>query len=96
MKLEFSPRSLRDLREIQSHIAYDNIRAAQRVVDQIVNTAELLSGFPDLGQDYEKISGVRFLTLSNYPYTIYYRIDRDQDIVRILTVFHNRRLSPQL
>lgn len=46
VKVIFSPRSVRQLHEIQAYIAYDSPNAAARVVTRIRQSVEILADFP--------------------------------------------------
>jgi len=46
----FSPKAERDLDEISHHIAADNPEAAERVRQNILNTADFLSQHRELGR----------------------------------------------
>jgi len=68
----FAPQALERLEQIVSHIAEDNPDAALRFGMRLVDHAELLANFPELGVPYRKHPGVRRLACK--PYFIYYRI----------------------
>lgn len=93
MKVVFSPRALRRLREIQSFIAYDNVTAAARAMNRIRQTIEMLADHPKLGGRWD--SHTRALVVSGLPYRIHYRIDDAQAAVEIITVVHTSRIPPQ-
>jgi plasmid stabilization system protein ParE len=45
----FHPEALGDLDEIWEYIAGDNLDAADRVIDEIEETIQILSGHPEMG-----------------------------------------------
>lgn len=92
MKLVFSPLARERLREIQAHIARDNIAAAARVASTIRASAEILIDYPEIGRIYA--GAVRRLNVSRYPYAIFYRVDQARGEVVILTIRHGFQLPP--
>ena len=95
MKVTFSALSRRRLHEIQSYIAFDNIRAAVKVIDRIVFTAELLADHPHLGTLWR--GGLtRALVVSGLPYRIHYRVDLTLEAVKIITVAHTSQMPPKI
>lgn len=95
MKVALSDRAKRDLREIQSWIAYDNPMAALRVATRILQLIELLSDFPELGRKWEH-GPTRALVVPRLPYRIHYRADDATDTVNVITIVHTRRRPPRL
>ena len=93
MRVVFSDLSRRRLHEIQSYIAFDNIRAAVKVIDRIIFTAELLGDHPQLGTLWHG-GPTRALTVSGLPYRIHYRIDEANSLVAVITVAHTSQLPP--
>ena len=93
MRVIFSPRARRRLREINRHIASDNPGAAIRAVDRIVYVAGFLADHPRLGRDYD--SRTRVLVVSGLPYRIHYSIDQAAGVVEIITVAHTSQRPPR-
>lgn len=91
MKVRYTPRALADLREIHSYIADNNARAAQRVVEAIAKSAELIGKDPGRGHKTDE-EGVRRIPVVRYRYAIDFRVVADA--VDILHVRHSSRLSP--
>jgi toxin ParE1/3/4 len=77
-----------DLDRVYSWIAQDRPRAAQRVIDRILNSIELLGLFPDLGHG-GRLSGSYEWVVGGLPYIIVYTVDRDAEEVAIVAVFHS-------
>jgi plasmid stabilization system protein ParE len=90
----FAPQAVRRLQQIVSHIARENPDAALRFGMRLVDHAELLADYPNLGVPYRKRPGVR--RLSCKPYFIYYRVKREQHIVEIMDYRHAARREPDL
>ena len=95
MKVVFSDLSRRRLHEIQAWIAFDNIRAAVKVIDRIIYTAELLGDHPDLGTLWQG-GPTRALAVSGLRYRIHYLVDESKGEVAIITVAHTSQLPPDL
>ena len=76
------------LEDIFAYIAPDSPEAAARVVEGILERAQVLSEFPHIGHQYEGIAhrDVRILLYGHY--RIAYLIRSDEDI-DILGVFHS-------
>ena len=94
MKVVFSDLSRSRLHEIQAYIAFDNIRAAVKVIDRIIYTAELLGDHPELGPIWQG-GPTRALAVSGLRYRIHYVIDESRSEVVILTVAHTSQLPPE-
>lgn len=75
------------LHEIHSYIAADNPRAANRMMDRILEKAATLSAFPETGYRYGKRKDIHIRILLYGHYRIAYRIKEGGDI-DILGVFH--------
>ena len=88
MKLVKSAQAQEDLIEIWVHVATDNERAADQVLDGIEARLDALLAFPEMGVAREDIRpGLRMLVSGAY--VILYRIgEQDIDIVRVV---HGRR-----
>ena len=91
-KIIFAPQATRRLEQIVSHVAKDNPDAALRYGMRLVDHAELLADFPELGQLYRRRRNVRRLVCR--PYFIYYRVHHDQRIVEIMDYWHSVQADP--
>lgn len=89
----FSPQAIARLEEIVRYIAEDNPAAAHRLGMKLVDRAELLAEFPELGRPFPKRAGVRRLSVR--PYLIYYRYKPAEQVVQILDFWHGARLDPE-
>jgi plasmid stabilization system protein ParE len=56
----------------------------------------LLCEFPGVGHNLENFPEVKFFSLKNYPYTIYYRTDHDALEVVAISLFNNNRNPKRL
>ena len=89
----FSPRSIARLEEIVRYIARENSDAALRLGMKLIDRAELLAEFPELGRPFSKRAGVRRLSVR--PYLIYYRYKPAEQVVEILDFWHGARREPE-
>ena len=92
MKLTYSPRARRNIREIHDWFAGRSAKAAKAVVNAIRNTAELIGEYQKIGRATD-IEGVRVLPVVKYPYLVYYMIRTDE--VVIAHIRHGARDVPQ-
>jgi addiction module RelE/StbE family toxin len=83
--VEYSTRAKNNLTNIKEFIALDNVSAATRVIESIIEAADGLAEFSTMGKTGE-IAGTRELVISKYPYTIIYRLTADK--VRVIAVLH--------
>jgi plasmid stabilization system protein ParE len=93
-KVILSPQAIERLEEIVRHIACDNPSAAGRFGMRLIDQAQLLGDFPELGTPYRKRPGVRRLLCK--PYLIYYRVKEREQVVEILEYWHSARQEPEL
>lgn len=94
MRVLFTDRSRQRLHEIQSYIAFHNIRAAVKVVDRIVFATELLADHPMLGKVWRG-GPTRALVVPGPRYRIHYIVDEVGERVVILTVAHTSQMPPE-
>jgi plasmid stabilization system protein ParE len=91
-KVVFAPQTLEQLEKIVCFITHDDPEAAVRFGDYLVDRAESLAQFPELGTPYRKRPDVRRLLCKNY--FIYYRLRRDKRVVEIMDFWHSARREP--
>lgn len=92
-KVVLSPQALERLEAIVRYIAREDPLAAERAGTRLLDHAELLAQFPELGAPYPRRAGVRRLLCR--PYFIYYRIDRDSRTIQVLELWHCARQEPE-
>lgn len=87
-RVVFTRQAREDLIDIWLHIAEDDPRAADRVLDRLDETARHLAGHPEMGAARDDIrTGLR--SLISGPYLLLYRVtDPGVEIVRAV---HGRR-----
>jgi plasmid stabilization system protein ParE len=93
-KVIFAPQAIERLQQIVSHIARDHPDAALRFGMRLVDHAELLADFPELGAPYRKRPGVRRLACK--PYFIYYRVQHEKRLVEIMDYWHSAQREPEM
>lgn len=90
-RISFAPRARDRLVEIVRFIAQDDPPAAIRFGDYLIDRAESLANFPELGMPYRKRPNVRRLCKSYY---IYYRVPRAEQVLKIMDYWHAARRKP--
>ena len=87
----FLKEALDDLEEIVAYIARDNPAAAWRMHDKIVQYAEDLSFFPEMGHlpRYAKMRKAGYRMLIVKPYILFYK--KTGDNIFIYHVIHGKR-----
>ena len=93
-KIIFAPQALEQLEQIVRFIAQDDPTAAERFGNYLVDRAELLADFPELGTSYRKRTNVRRVLCK--PYFIYYHVRRDERVIEIMDYWHSARREPLL
>lgn len=93
-KVVFAPQAHARLEQIVRSIAEDDPRAALRLGDYLVDRAESLADFPELGTPYRKRQHVRRLLCK--PYLIYYRLRSDGKVIEIMDFWHSARRDFQI
>ena len=86
MKIFWTKTAKKNLNDIQNYISPENSYAAVEVIENIIQTIELLKVQPEMGRS-GRIFGTRELILSSIPYIIPYRV-KGKDI-QILRVMHS-------
>ena len=76
-----------DLDRIYAWIAKDRPRAADSVIDRILESAGRLGRFPYIGHA-GTVSGTYEWVVAGLPYIVVYEVDIDSDELRITAVFH--------
>lgn len=99
MSLRWSDAALADLVSHHDYIARDSDEQARRVVQTILDAADGLLVFPQLGKASD-VAGLRERVLARLPYTIVYRVVEDrrdegvEPIIEIARVLHDRQKWP--
>ena len=93
-RITFAPRAHARLAEIVSFIARDDPKAAVLFGDYLVDRAESLANFPELGTPYRKRPDVRRLLCKSY--YLYYRLRRESQTIEIMDYWHSARREPKI
>jgi toxin ParE1/3/4 len=87
MKVIIREAAYDDLDRIHEWIAKDRPRAADSVIDRILDSAEKLGHLPYMGH-VGRAPGTHEWVVTGLPYIVVYKIDSDNDEVQIIAVFH--------
>jgi len=99
VSLRWSDAALADLIGHHDYIARDSAEQARKVVQAILDAADGLLIFPQLGKASE-VADLRERVLVRLPYTIVYRVVEDrrdeerEPVVEFARVLHNRQEWP--
>lgn len=93
-KIIFAPQALKELEQIVRFIAQDDPQAAIRFGNYLIDRAESLASFPEMGTPYEKRANIRRLLCKSY--YIYYRVRRKEQTIEIIDFWHSARREPRI
>ena len=79
-----------DLERIHAWIEKDRPRAADSVIDCILENTEQLDRFPYIGR-IGRAPGTYELVVPGLPYIVVYQVNADDDVVIVIGVFHGAR-----
>ena len=91
MILEWTDLAIDNLQALHAYIAEQNPRAAVEVVEQVLQTANLLTRSPEMGR-IGRVPQTRELVISNTPYIVAYQTTKDH--IFILAIIHGARRWP--
>ncbi len=77
------------MRAIAAYIARDDPAAALRFTQRLLDDAQALNRAPHHGAQVRQRPGVRRIV--HRPYLIYYRVEEDRNIIRVLRFWHGAR-----
>ncbi len=91
IRAKFSPKAVRDLGELCSHISADNPEAAERVRQTILNTSDFLAQHPELGRRIRKAAPrhaqIRWFVVPKFRnYLIFYQ--PFQETIMVIRILH--------
>ena len=92
MRVTWHRRARQDLRHIRAQIAAENLQAAQRVAQRILQAVDLLAEHPGMGR-VGRVSGTREFVITDTPYLAAYQIV--EDTLVILRVLHGAQRWPE-
>ena len=91
-RIIWSPKSVRDLAEIEAYIAQHNPVAAKRLVQKIIRRTDRLQSSPNSGGLVEEDERRRYRQVLLGNYRVIYRYDQEEKTAIIITVIHAARL----
>ena len=87
-ELRLTEQAEADLDTLWAYIAADNVTAADRMVDAVLEASRLHTRFPSMGQRRDELQpGLRCFVVS--PYVIFYR--SVEDALEVLRIVHGAR-----
>ncbi len=90
VRIEWTERSLDDLREIHDYIARDSKSYANLFVKKLYVAVQKLKEFPNIGRLVPEVSNTSVREIIFQNYRIIYR--NMIDYIEIITIFHGSRL----
>ncbi|KKW08153.1 MAG: Plasmid stabilization system [Candidatus Kaiserbacteria bacterium GW2011_GWA2_49_19] len=81
MRVRYTDTAFSELKEIQAHIAKDNIIAAKIVIGRIERIVERIGEFPEIATPIDA-SGIRVFPVPPFPYLIFYALEEEGIIIR--------------
>lgn len=87
-KIIVSPRAQKEIENAIDYYLINSIDLPLNFISSIKSTYKTLETNPFFLVVYKNI---RSLKIKTFPYTIYFTIDEEKSIVRILSYFHNKR-----
>lgn len=91
MKIRWTAVAANDLKATHEYVSEDSVAHANKLVERILGSIEMLERYPHLGRD-GRLEGTRELAVTGTPFIVFYRIGRNQ--VEILGVLHAARKWP--
>lgn len=88
--LVWSPEAIEDIESIASYIERDSAWYAKAVASKIVETAETIPDFPELGRIVPEVGDPAIRERFAYSYRIIYRLDPER--ILVAAVIHGSRL----
>lgn len=87
-EVRLSDQAEQDLAEIWQHIARDNARAADDLIDRLIDRSNFLADFPSIGRLREDLrEGIRSYGVGNY--LVFYRVVPDG--IAVIRFLHGAR-----
>lgn len=89
-RLIWSPEAIEDIESIAGYIGRDSLWYAKAVASRIVETAESIPDYPELGRIVPEIGDDTIRERFVYSYRVIYRIESER--ILVAAVIHGRRL----
>ena len=87
-KIIVSPRAQVEISQAIDFYSLQSVDAPNNFIVQLAKAYEILTISPFFRMHYKN---VRALKLNKFPHSLYYVIDENQERVRVLSCFHNKR-----
>jgi plasmid stabilization system protein ParE len=91
-QIEWSRKAIQHLDGIGQYIAVNSEFQAKRVVQKIVDTAERLKKFPEIGAVVPELGDVTLREIFVFKYRVLYRLREKNTLIQIVGVIHGARL----
>lgn len=92
--LVWSPEAIEDIEAIAAYIERDSLWYARAVAAKIVETAETIPEFPELGRVVPEVGDDSVRERFVYTYRVIYRVDPER--ILVVAVIHGSRLLEPL
>jgi len=89
MKIIYAKESIDDLSDIYEYLVNKSETSARQVISTIHIVMSHLTTFPYMGHIVE--DDIRILISTKYNYSIYYRVEENEEIVKVLNIVHSKR-----
>jgi plasmid stabilization system protein ParE len=90
MKVVLRDSAVADLEDIHAWIAVERPLTADKVVDRIFASVQILKLFPESGRP-GRVEGTRELVVPRLPYIVIYEVAYELDAVLVTAVVHGAR-----
>jgi toxin ParE1/3/4 len=90
VKVRYTPSANAELGAVLEYVAARSPQGARKVQARIGDMISLLSQYPYAGSETND-PGLRYLTVSPYPYQIFYEVNEAEDEAVIIAVRHRAR-----
>ncbi len=90
-KIIWTEPALSDLKGVAEYIALDKVDAAKRFVNNVFSIVDRLEKFPNSGRKPPELKRSRYKEVIANPCRIFYRFDKNNDIVYVLFVMRSER-----
>ena len=94
MRVSWSLRALRELRDQRLYIARTQPDAAARIASRIIAATDRLETYPHYGRaaHWDETATLRELPVANPPFVVLYTIDDAAEVIVIVRVVHGAQL----
>jgi addiction module RelE/StbE family toxin len=96
VQIIWSPSARWDLLDLKDYISLDSPETAKRFVSSLFDAVEYLADFPLAGRVVPEFDNEQTREIIKRPCRIVYRINKQQDAIEIVRVWHSARGIPDL